>query len=631
MRTLRLAGTELRRFTTGKMPRLALVAVMLLPLLYGALYLYAFWDPYGRLPNAPAALVVADKGETVNGKHTNAGQDLAKKLATSKAAFGWHLTTAGDASKGVADGRYYLSLTIPADFSARLASPSGANPQQAQLQVTTNDANNYLAGTIGRTVFSEVRAAVAAQAGAKYADTMLIGFTELHASTLQAASGSGQLATGADQLTAGLGTLATGSGKLQAGTGQLSSGLNQLDTSTASLPSATQKLAAGSAKVAAGDRQIATLGNQANTALGNAVGTLKTDRATVVQRLQQDGLTDAQITEIMAAYDKATGRLTTASSVVAGKTAQLNQLAAGADQVAAGNAKLAAAAPALHNGIHKATGGAAQLDSGAGQLSGGLAQAKSGAAKLATGAHTLSSKLSSGAGQIPHPDAGTRNKQAGAMGDPVAVHTVADNKVPNYGTGFAPYFLPLALWVGAVVLYMLLRPLSVRALAARAPALSTAVAGWLPAAVIGAVQGLLLIAVVVFGLGLQVGNPLGMVAFLVLTALVFTALVQMFLASFGTPGRLLGLVALMVQLVSAGGTYPWETTPPVLRFLHPLLPMSYVVDALRHLIAGDGGATVLRDALVLLGFGIGALAVTTFVAWRKRTWSLSRLHPEIAI
>ncbi|WP_163506474.1 YhgE/Pip domain-containing protein [Fodinicola acaciae] len=631
MRTLRLAGTELRRFTTGKMPKLAMVAVLLLPLLYGALYLYAFWDPYGRLPNAPAALVVADKGTTVDGRHTNAGQDLAKRLTASKSAFGWQVTTAADASKGVADGSYYLSLTIPANFSEQLASPAGDDPQQAQLQVTTNDANNYLAGTIGKAVFSEVRTAVAAQAGAKYADTMLIGFTQLHASTLQAASGSNQLAGGADQLTAGLGTLASGAGQLSSGTGQLSSGLDQLDTSTADLPSATQKLAAGSAKVAAGDKQIAAIGDQANTALGNAVSTLKTDRSSVVQRLRQDGLTDAQITEIMASYDKATGRLSSASTVVSGKAAQLDQLSAGAAQVAAGNAKLAAAAPALHNGIHKAATGAAQLDSGAGQLSSGLQQAHTGASKLATGAHTLSSKLSGGADQIPHPDAATRNQQAGTMGDPVAVHTVADNKVPNYGTGFAPYFLPLALWVGAVVLYMLLRPLSERALAARTPAFSTALAGWLPAAAIGALQGLLLIAVVVFGLGLQVGNPLGMVAFLVLTALVFTALVQMFLATFGTPGRLLGLVALMVQLVSAGGTYPWQTTPPVLRFLHPLLPMSYVVDALRHLIAGDGGGTIVRDALVLLAFGVGALAITTYAAYRKRTWSLSRLHPEIAI
>ena len=49
MRSPRLAALELRRFGRGKLPRAALVALLLLPLLYGALYLWSFWDPYGRL------------------------------------------------------------------------------------------------------------------------------------------------------------------------------------------------------------------------------------------------------------------------------------------------------------------------------------------------------------------------------------------------------------------------------------------------------------------------------------------------------------------------------------------------------------------------------------------------------
>ena len=39
MTTFRLARTELRRLTSGKLPRLALVAITLVPLLYGAMYL----------------------------------------------------------------------------------------------------------------------------------------------------------------------------------------------------------------------------------------------------------------------------------------------------------------------------------------------------------------------------------------------------------------------------------------------------------------------------------------------------------------------------------------------------------------------------------------------------------------
>lgn len=65
MRSPRLAALELRRFGRGKLPRAALVALLVLPLLYGALYLWSFWDPYGRLDRIPVALVNDDKGASV--------------------------------------------------------------------------------------------------------------------------------------------------------------------------------------------------------------------------------------------------------------------------------------------------------------------------------------------------------------------------------------------------------------------------------------------------------------------------------------------------------------------------------------------------------------------------------------
>ncbi len=62
MRSPRLAALELRRFGRGRLPRAALVALLLMPLLYGALYLWSFWDPYGRLDRVPVALVNDDRG-----------------------------------------------------------------------------------------------------------------------------------------------------------------------------------------------------------------------------------------------------------------------------------------------------------------------------------------------------------------------------------------------------------------------------------------------------------------------------------------------------------------------------------------------------------------------------------------
>ena len=62
MTVLRLARSELKRMTGGLLPKLTILALALVPLLYGAVYLYANWDPYGKLNQIDAALVVEDSG-----------------------------------------------------------------------------------------------------------------------------------------------------------------------------------------------------------------------------------------------------------------------------------------------------------------------------------------------------------------------------------------------------------------------------------------------------------------------------------------------------------------------------------------------------------------------------------------
>ena len=74
------------------------------------------------------------------------------------------------------------------------------------------------------------------------------------------------------------------------------------------------------------------------------------------------------------------------------------------------------------------------------------------------------------------------------MADPVQLASKDLHKAPNYGTGFAPYFIPLSLWVGAMVAYMLIPPLNRRALAAGASAWRIALAGWLPVVALGVLQ-----------------------------------------------------------------------------------------------------------------------------------------------
>lgn len=190
---------------------------------------------------------------------------------------------------------------------------------------------------------------------------------------------------------------------------------------------------------------------------------------------------------------------------------------------------------------------------------------------------------------------------------------------------------PLSLWVGAMVAYMLLQPLSKRALAAGTPAWRIAVAGRLPVLAIGVVQVAALMAVLHRAIGLQMLRAAGTVGFLLLAVACFTSIVQWLNARFGPAGRVLVLALLMLQLTSAGGTYPVQTSPGFFGAIHPFLPMSYVVEGLRHLITGGGLGPVWRACLVLSGFTACALTLTAWSARRKQVWTLDRLYPELSL
>ncbi|MFE7959098.1 YhgE/Pip family protein [Streptomyces sp. NPDC057413] len=694
MRSPKLAALELRRFGRGKLPRAALVALLLLPLLYGALYLWSFWDPYGRLDRIPVALVNDDRGATVDGKKLTAGDDITERLLDSR-TFEWHRVSAGQARRGVEDGTYYLSLTMPADFSRRIASSAGDHPETGALQVRTNDANNYIVGQISRTVFSEVRSAASTKASRSFLDKIFISFSDIHDKTVQAASGADRLSSGLGKAEKGSKDLADGLKEAKAGSGKLDTGLTKLNRGAGDLETGSQAVADGTQALA--DKVNGTAGQvrpflQANQKTIGDTARLVADSAAAVQRnlddlvkraplaakgahLAADALDayyrehcekallpDAGCAKLKDAKQSAAdvagiaddlntliadqnGDLTTIRANLATLQKQAQALARRAPHLTQdlddavskinklndGAAKVAAGAKKLHSGLGTASTGAGALDRGVGKLKTGAETLNGGMYKLVDGSGKLAGGLHDGAGKIPDYDRGERDRRTGVMADPVrlAAHDLHD--APNYGTGFAPYFIPLSLWVGAMVAYMLIPPMNRRALAAGAPAWRIALAGWLPVVAVGVLQTAALMAVLHWAIGLQMARAAGTVGFLFLVTACFGAIVQWLNARFGAAGRILVLALLMLQLTSAGGTYPVQTSPGFFNALHPFLPMSYVVEALRRLISGGGLGPVWTACAVLAAFTAGSLALTALSARRRQVWTLDRLHPELSL
>lgn len=695
MRSPRLAALELKRFGRGKLPIAALIALLLLPLLYGALYLCSFWDPYSRLDKIPVALVNDDKGATAAGKHIAVGDEITGELLDSK-TFEWHEVSSAEAHKGVEDGTYYLSLTMPSDFSKQIASSSGDSPETGALQVQTNDANNYIVGQISRTVFSEVRTAASTSASRSYLDQIFIGFSDIHDATAEAAKGADDLKGGISQAKKGSQDLADGLQDAKAGSSSLAGGITKLNEGAGDLETGSRQVAEGTqlladkvsgvaadvrpflkdngksigdtARLVADSSQTirdnldllvksaptaATAAHKASDDLAEVYRTSCTEQPladpTVCPPLERAKAAAADVAKVAddvnALVTNQNGGLKKLRAQLTTLEQQANDLAESAphldedlkaavkkvNSLNTGAHEVAKGADELHTGLATAKTGSTDLETGVSNLKKGAADLDGALIRLSDGSGTLAQGLDDGAGEIPDYDEKDRDARTEVMADPVQLDSESLHKAPNYGTGFAPYFIPLSLWVGAMVAYMLIQPLNRRALAAGASAWRIAFAGWLPVAAIGLLQMAALMSVLHWGIGLQMTRAAGTIGFLALVTCCFTAIVQWLNARFGAAGRILVLAVLMLQLTSAGGTYPVETSPGFFNAIHPYLPMSYVVDGLRRLITGGDLGPVWQGSAVLLAFTAGALALTAVAARRKQVWTLDRLHPELSL
>jgi putative membrane protein len=658
MSAISLGWSELRRLTAGRLPMIAVLALALIPTLYGGLYLFANGDPYSSLGSVPAAIVQADAGAVQNGAKVNFGSDVATSLQRG-GGFGWTKTDAASAQDGVRTGIYDAALVIGSDFSADLVSAGNLKPQQASLTLITNDANNYLARTIADQITERVRASIASKVGTQAAAQFLDGFVAIRSSVGKAVDGATRLDAGASTLrdgtstlrdgagtlAAGASTLAAGTGQLATGVGQLADGLGAVRAKTAALPAQTATLADGATQVAGGTGQLAGAGAAAAKAATGLSGSLAAARSGMATDLAADNLTDSQVQAVLARLDPLSSQLQGAAAQAAGTAAGLGKLADGAQRVATGATALAAATPELTSAIGRAADGAGTaatgadqaatgaraLSDGAGSLSTGSGKVADGAATLAGGTADLRAGLTTGLNQIPNPDAATVKGTSATLGDPVVVTSNALSAAGSYGAGLAPFFLSLSAWIGAYVMFLLVKPLSQRALAAGRAPLRTALGGWLAPAVIGVVQMAAMFAVVRLALDIEPVHPWLTALFLVLISVTFVAILQALNVWFGAVGQFLGLVLMLTQLVTAGGTFPWQTLPEPLNSLHWVLPMSYGVDGLRQLLYGGNLALGVRDSAVLAGFLIGSLAVTTWAARRRRVWTANRLQPELVL
>ncbi|WP_353826355.1 YhgE/Pip family protein [Agromyces sp. SYSU T0242] len=631
MRIPRMITAELRRLTSTRMSVLALVALIAVPVLYGGLYLWANQDPYARFPDVPVALVVEDEGTaaTKDEPARNVGDEVAEDLIAD-GAFDWHRVDAADAARGLDDSAYDFAITLPADFSDALASVGSDEPRRAEILLSTNDATSYLAGTIGAQAVERIRESVAEQVGREAASLLLDSISEIRGGMADAADGASQLADGAASAVDGAARLDSGASDLADGARQAADGSARLADGTARLADGSADLADGAAQVADGNAELAASADRLGTAVDEAAAAVPEARRAIADELAANGVDQATIDAVLARLDPLDERVTAGNDRVQAVVGDIDRLADGSRQVADGSAELAAGASDAADGAASLADGAARVADGSAQLAAGIGTLEEGLGELASGAGTLQDGLADGVAEIPDSDQATRDAQSDAIADPVALETDEVTHAGTYGAGLAPFFAALAGWIGIYALFLIVKPISRRAVTALHSPIRITIAGWLTPAALGAVQMAALYLVLAVTLGFAVSDPLATLGIMLLASATYAAVILALNVWLGSVGQFLGLVLMVLQLVTAGGTFPWQTLPAPLAALHHVLPMGYVVDAMRQAMYGGDLARAGADALVLAGWLVGAFAIAAIGVTRMTHFrTLRDLQPSL--
>lgn len=373
--------------------------------------------------------------------------------------------------------------------------------------------------------------------------------------------GADKLKDGSVQLIDGVTQLQSGSGKVTAGLGQLSAGANQLADGSNQVTGGLGTLSVGANQMAGGINQLADGSSQVTGGLGT--------------------------------------------------------LSVGVTKLADGSSQVTTGLGTLNGGLNKMSTGSTQLIDGVNKLADGSGKVTDGLVKVNDGSGELAEKLGEGAektGEVKGTD-----KTYDMFASPVKVKTEKMAEVPNYGTGFTPYFLSLGLFVGALLL-SIVYPLR-DTVGVPKSGFSWFISKFGVLLSVGIIQAIVADVILLFWLGVEVQSIPYFILFSIVTSLAFISLIQCLVTAFGDAGRFIAIITLIIQLTTSAGTFPLELIPKYLQPFNAWLPMTYSVSGLKAVVSSGDFNFMWQNIGILMIFivvlSLGTIASLTWMHKRQ--------------
>lgn len=249
--------------------KIVLCAIMIIPMIYACVFLGSMWDPYGQTDQLPVAVVNKDKEVEYNDSTMDIGKQLSDKLSKND-SMDFNIVSSTKAQKGLKDGKYYMIITIPENFSKNATTLLDDDPQTMMLTYTTNPQTNYIATKMDDSAMAKVKTEISSTVTKTYSKILFKNVKTLSKGFNTAADGSQKLSDGVatasegnKTITENLNTLASSALVFNDGADSLVKGLSaytegvstakagaqQLDNNSATLNNGAAQLKSGSSQL----------------------------------------------------------------------------------------------------------------------------------------------------------------------------------------------------------------------------------------------------------------------------------------------------------------------------------------------------------------------------------------------
>ena len=604
-----------------------LLVIILLPSLYALLNIEATWDPYARTSNIEVAVVNEDLGYATNGTNYNVGNMLVNELKNNT-SFKWQFVDESTGVNGVKNGKYYAVLIIPSNFSQQLLSIQTSNPQQAQIQYIVNDKTNPIAPRLTNagvdTIQSQINGEIVKTVDGiifgklsdigEYAAANKAEFLKAKSFVNELNGQIGEIDSTISQANTDMSTVNTIWPKVSAALPQIQKISNTVRTEYDSLY----------AQIASNPTQALTNVQNMESQVTVLITTLKYIDAILTSLYDTTG--DAQLVPIITQVET---DISTANNVLVilqkvetdikngtSPTGDLTQLKSSIDT--------------MDNAINTLVANEGNINQQINEASAKLSLVNTQWPTIKAAIPVAASKLNSiNESDINGLIAFSAMNQTGVQNyfdSPVVVQKHDMYPINNYRSALAPFYISISLWIGCIIAVAMISMRIKSRIKYRAESIYL---GRMGLFIIISILQSIFVALGALYLHVQASSAILFILTTLFIGFCSMIIVYSLTSTLGNAGKSLAIILLVLQITATAGIYPVQLLPPFFQALHPYLPLTYAIGALREVIGGVLWSSYWYNILILAIFPVITFVITLIIKEKlnkRAQWSEKKLE-----